>query len=110
MKCNYLFVVCFLAAVCVTGCESYRETVRSAGHGLGAIEPRDIQQADAYRKALPGHLGLAPEQINVTAGSGITEVRISGVTADSDRQRITSAISSLNSQNPQLNPLHLTFQ
>ena len=110
MKYTFICLISVCCAVGLIGCTSYRETVRDAGHSLGTIEPRDIREADAYRKVLPSHLGLAPDQVNIAAGSGITEVTISGVTADAERQRIASAISRLNSQNPQLNPLRLRFQ
>jgi len=92
------------------GCQGYRDTVRGMGHSMGAIEPRDIQQADAYRQALPGHLGLSADQVVVEPGSGETNVTISGVGSDSEQQRISSALESLNAQNPQLNPLKWSFK
>jgi hypothetical protein len=91
------------------GCASYNETMRNTGHSLGAIQTRDIQQANAYRKMLASHLGLSDGQVRVSPGSGVTNVSVSGITTPGERERITAAIASLNSQNPQLNPLRLSF-
>ena len=51
------------------GCESYRDTVRGVGHTFGAITTKDAYDADSYRKVLPGHLGLPPQQVGVEAGA-----------------------------------------
>ncbi len=104
------FLTFAFASLVLVGCESYRDTVRGVGSGMGAIQTRDIQQADAYRKALPGHLGLAPQQIRVEPGSGVTHVTISGVAAETERQRIATDLETLNSKNPQLSPLKWRFQ
>lgn len=84
--------------------------MRGVGHAVGGIQTKDVQQADAYRKALPGHFGLLPHQVHVEPGSGVTKVTIFGVNAEAERKRITDAVDSLNKQNPQLNPLRLRFQ
>ena len=104
------FLTFALASSVLVGCESYRDTMRGLGSGMGAIQTRDIQQADAYRKTLPGHLGLSPRQIRVEAGSGATQVTISGVGAEAERQRIATELATLNSKNPQLSPLKWRFQ
>jgi outer membrane murein-binding lipoprotein Lpp len=105
-----LLLTCVLTALLLVGCESYRESVRSLGSSMGAIQTRDIQQADAYRKSLPGHLGLASKQVRVEPGSGITHVTISGVTDEVQRQRIATELATLNSKNPQLSPLKWRFE
>ncbi|KAF0178880.1 MAG: hypothetical protein FD161_1639 [Limisphaerales bacterium] len=99
-----------LASFVLVGCESYRDTVRGIGSGVGAIQTRDIQQADAYRKALPGHLGLPSQQVRVEPGSGVTHVTVSGVASETERQRIATDLATLNSKNPQLSPLKWRFQ
>jgi hypothetical protein len=104
------FLTFVLASSVLVGCESYRDTMHGLGSGMGAIQTRDIQQADAYRQALPGHLGLPPQQIRVEPGSGVTQVTISGITADAERQRIGTELATLNSKNPQLSPLKWRFQ
>jgi len=101
-------LICTLASFALLGCESHRDTMRGIGSGMGAIQTRDIQQADAYRKALPGHLGLLPQQIRVEPGSGVTHITISGVVAE--RQRIATELAALNSKNPQLSPVKWRFQ
>ena len=87
------------ASVALVGCESYRETVRGLGSSLGAIQIRDIRQADVYRQTLPGYLKLAPEQVRVEPSSGVSDVTITGVSTDAERQRITAAVADLNTQN-----------
>jgi hypothetical protein len=93
----------------LVGCAGYNETMRNMGHSLGTIGTRDIQQANGYRKVLASHLGLADGQVRVSPGSGVTNVSVSGITTPGERERITAAIANLNSQNPQLNPLRLSF-
>ena len=103
-------LTCALASLVLVGCESYRNSVRNVGTSMGAIQIRDIRQADAYRKALPGHLGLPSQQVRVEPGSGVTHVTISGVAAETERQRIATELATLNSKNPQLSPLKWRFQ
>jgi hypothetical protein len=98
-----------LAAAMMIGCEGYRNTIRGMNHSLGAIDPRDLQQADAYQQALPQYLKLPPNQVKVEPGSGITNVTIKGVKSDSERNRISAALQDLNTKNPQLNPLKWDF-
>jgi len=85
----------FLACLAILGCE---------------VTKKDIQQADNYRMGLAAHLGLAPEQINVTAGSGVTHVTISGVQLASERERIAADLTTLNKNNPKLYPLSWSFR
>src|SRR5436309_2351909 len=94
----------------VLGCTSYNQTMRDVGHSLGAIETRDIQEANEYRKVLASHLGLSDGQVRVAPGTGVTNVAISGISSPAEKERITTAIASLNAKNPQLNPLKLNFQ
>lgn len=96
--------------ICFSGCMAYQENSRDLGHSFGTIQIRDLQEAKAYREQLPKHLGLKPEQVKVEAGSGITYVKIKGVTTEPDRERIAKALEKLNQENPQLNPLKWTFQ
>lgn len=103
-------LACAVAFLVLVGCDSYRNSVRSVGSGMGAIQTRDIQQADAYRKALPGHLGLSSQQVRVDAGPGVTHVTIAGVAAETERQRIATELTTLNTKNPQLSPLKWRFQ
>lgn len=104
-----ILLMCVVTSLALVGCEGYRDAVRDMGSSMGAIQIRDIQQADAYRKALPEHLGLTPKQVLVEAGSGVTYVTIRGVASDAERQRIATELATLNSKNPQLNPLKWNF-
>lgn len=98
------------ASLFLIGCESYRNTVRNVGSSMGAIQTRDIQQANAYRETLPSQLGLQPHQIRVEAGSGVTHVIISGVTAETERQRIVKQLEAIKNTNPQMGSLQWKFQ
>ena len=91
------------------GCQGYSESVRGIGTTFGAIQTRDIQQAQFYRDELPRQLNLAPSQVSVEPGSGITHVTISGV-KDAEQPRIASMIEWLNTANPHLNPLKVQFR
>jgi hypothetical protein len=75
---NTTLLTCVLASLTLVGCESYRDSVRSAGSSLGAIQIRDIRQADAYRKALPEYLGLPGNRVRVEPGAGATRITILG--------------------------------
>jgi hypothetical protein len=75
-----------------------------------AANPKDIKQANNYRLGLAGHLGLAQEQVNVTAGSGVTYVTISGVQLAAERERIAADLTTLNKNNPKLDQLSWTFR
>jgi len=110
MKRFLAFISLVIGALTFVGCESYRDTVRGLGHTFGAITTKDAYDADSYRKVLPGHLGLPPQQVRVEAGAGVTHVTILGVKSESERQRIASELSTLNAKNPKMNPLKWTFE
>jgi tRNA pseudouridine-54 N-methylase len=103
-------LACSVAFLILVGCDGYRNSVRSVGSSMGAIQTRDIQQADAYRKALPGHLGLSSQQVRVEPGSGVTHVTITRVVTETERHRIATELTTLNTKNPQLSPLKWRFQ
>ena len=103
-------IVCTITWLTIVGCTGYRDTVRGIGHNVGGIQTRDIQRADAYREALPRHLGLSPDQIRVEPGSTSIIVTVLRVNSDVQRKTITDAISALNFQNPGLNPLNVRFK
>ena len=84
-----------LASLVLVGCEATKE---------------DVKQADNYRMGLAAHLGLAPEQISVTPGSGVVYVTISGVQLASERERIAADLTTLNKNNPKLDSLSWTFK
>lgn len=84
-----------LASAALVGCEVTR---------------KDIKQADNYRMGLASSLGLSPEQVSVTAGSGVIYVTISGVQLASQREQIVADLTTLNKNNPKLDPLHWTFK
>jgi len=84
--------------------------VRGIGSSLGAIQIRDIKQADVYRQTLPGYLKLAPEQVHVEAGSGVSDVTITGVSSDDERQKITATVADLNAQNQISDKIRLRFE
>lgn len=105
---GFLLVVSAFSLLC--GCESYRDTVRGVGSSLGAIQIRDIQQANVYRQTLPGYLKLAPEQVHVEAGSGISDVTVTGVSSDIEKQRLTAAVTDLNAQNHISDKIRLKFE
>jgi predicted component of type VI protein secretion system len=88
-------LIIFLASLVLVGCEATK---------------KDIKEANNYRLGLAGHLGLSPEQVNVTAGSGATYVTISGVQLASERERIAADLTTLNKNNPKLDPLKWTFR
>jgi predicted component of type VI protein secretion system len=95
MNTIHRLLMVFLASLALLGCEATK---------------KDIKQADNYRMELAAHLGLAPEQVNVTAGSGVTYVTISGVQLASERERIAADLTTLNKNNPKLDPLKWTFR
>ncbi len=99
-----------LACISSLGCTGYRDTVRGIGHSAGGIQAVDIQQANAYRETLPNYLGLSADQVQIKPGSMVVLVTIFRVNSDLNRKRITDAISALNSQNPGLSPLSVTFR
>jgi len=84
-----------LASLALLGCE---------------VAKKDIKDADNYRMGLAAHLGLAQEQVSVTAGSGVTHVTISGVQLASERERIAEDLKTLNKNNPKFDPLSWTFK
>ena len=84
-----------LASLALMGCEATN---------------KDIKQANNYRMGLAGHLGLSPDQINVTPGAGVAYVTISGVDLESERERIAADLTTLNKNNPKLDPLKWSFR
>ena len=82
----------------VAGCQNSSDSIRSFTHATGGIMHRDIQQADAMRAVLPGHLGLSPRQMQVTPGSGVTHVKIWRVDDEAARKRIAAQLETLNSK------------
>jgi hypothetical protein len=100
-------LICIFASLTLVGCESYSNTVAGLGHGIGAIETQDIQQANAWQKVLPDYLGLPPNQVHVMAGSGVTWVEIRVKKDKTELQAIASKLEELNTKNPLLNPLRL---
>jgi len=83
--------------------------VRNVGDATGAIEPRDVQQADAYRTYLPQYLHLPAGDIRVQPGSGVATVTILNVYLSTRRREIADQITQLNAQYPQLDPLQVQF-
>jgi predicted component of type VI protein secretion system len=75
-----------------------------------AVTEKDTKQANNYRMELAAHLGLAPEQVSVTPGSGVAYVTISGVELASERERIAADLTTLNKNNPKLDTLKWTFR
>ena len=110
MNTTIRYLVIVSASLLFCGCESYRDTVRGIGSSLGAIQIRDIKQADVYRQTLPGYLKLAPEQVHVEAGSGVSDVTITGVSSDDERQKITATVADLNAQNQISDKIRLRFE
>jgi hypothetical protein len=96
-------------ALALVGCESYQDTMRSLNSSMGAIQIRDIQQANSLREMLPGYLGLSDDSIRVEAGSGVVHVTILEVGASSNRQDITAKIQVLQAKNPKMEPIKLNF-
>jgi hypothetical protein len=88
-------LVIILASLAFLGCEATKV---------------DIKEADNYRMGLATNLGLSPDQINVTPGSGVIYVTISGVVLASERERIVADLKTLNKNNPKLDPLSWTFR
>ncbi len=69
-----LLLICFLMVGLFQGCSTYRDTVRNTGTALGAIQTRDIHQADYLRE----WFSQAPEikgRYSVEPGSGIVTVK-----------------------------------
>ena len=95
MNTIHRLLMIILASLALVGCE---------------VTKKDTKQADNYRMGLASHLGIAPEQINVTAGSGVTYLTISGVELASERERIAADLRTLNKNNPKLDPLKWTFR
>ena len=75
-----------------------------------ATQTRDVDQARSYRLGLASHLGIAQEQIRVDPSRGVTHVTIFGIQSDADRERIAADLTTLNKNNPRMNPLKWTFQ
>jgi hypothetical protein len=80
-------------AFLLVGCESYRDSVRSAGSSLGAIQIRDIAQAKAYRKVLPEFLGLPGNRISIDPGAGATDITIRADAAGTKQTMIEKIVT-----------------
>jgi hypothetical protein len=94
----------------MVGCQGYRDGVHRVGSTMGAIQIRDIRQAEEYQKVLPKHLGLSAKQVRVEPGSGVTQVTVMGIADIAEQQRISSELETLIQKNPQLNPLRVHFE
>ena len=69
-----LLLICFLTVGLFQGCSSYRDTVRNTGTALGAIQTRDLHQANYLRD----WFSQAPEikgRHSVDPGAGIVTVK-----------------------------------
>jgi hypothetical protein len=75
-----------------------------------ATQTRDVDQARSYRLGLASHLGISQEQIRVEPSRGVTNVTFFGIQSDADRQRIATDLTTLNRNNPKMNPLKWSFQ
>lgn len=100
-------LTCISVSLTLVGCESYSNAVAGLGHGMGAIEIQDIQQANNWQKVLPAYLGLPPKQVSVQPGSGVTWVYIRVKKDKTELQAIASKLEELNAKNPKWNPLRL---
>ncbi len=63
----------------LTGCTAYRDTVREFSRSLGAIQIRDIDEANYIRANLPPRLNMDAKSIRVSPGSHVSEVIVYGV-------------------------------
>jgi len=75
-----------------------------------AVSTKDIKEANNYQMGLAAHLGIAPEQVTVTPGPGVAHVVITGVESATDRERIAADLTTLNKNNPKLDPMRWTFR
>jgi hypothetical protein len=80
-------------ALLLVGCESYRDSVRSAGTSLGAIQTRDLRQADAYRKVLPAYLALPSKRIQIEPGAGATKIIIQAEASGTKQSMIDKIVT-----------------
>ncbi len=110
MNTTIRLLIIVTASLIFVGCESHREAAPCIGSGYEAIQTRDIMQANIYRAALPELLKLSPDQVRVDAGSGVADVTITGVHSNAERQKIQTAIDSLNAQNPKCDPVRVRFE
>lgn len=72
MKPNLYFYIA-ISALTLGGCASYQDGARSAGNSLGAIQTRDIHQADYLRKWFAQEPKIKG-RYSVTPGSKIVTV------------------------------------
>ena len=70
MKTNTFIFAILLAAPLFHGCASYRDAVRNAASAAGAIQIRDIHQAD-YLRSVFSHEPKIKDRYSVTPGSRI---------------------------------------
>jgi hypothetical protein len=63
-----IVLICLVTSLAWVGCEGYRDAVRGMGSDMGAIQTRDIQQADAYRKFSSS---LGPERPTSPSGTSL---------------------------------------
>lgn len=109
MKLKNLIII-FLGFISISGCLNYRTAVREFGRTLGAIQIRDIQEADFVNINLPQYLGLNNKDILVKPYSKTTLVKIDKVDTIDDRLKIKYKISSfIFNTNPKIKPIELTF-
>ena len=80
-----------------------------AAFGACAPQKRDIDQARNYRMGLAPALGLSREQIRVEPGFGVINVTIYSVQSEAERARIAADFTTLNRNNPKLDPIKWTF-
>jgi hypothetical protein len=82
----------------------------AAGNSMGLVDIRDINSAKASGEALPGVLGLSPDQVEVGPEAGYSTAVISGVSSDAERERIASAVETYNAQNTRRDPVRVSFK
>jgi outer membrane murein-binding lipoprotein Lpp len=106
-----ILILAAYAAACVAlaGCRISTESHYLVGRHSDKVEPDDVVQAAAYRKILPRELKLPPERVRVSPGLGITQVVVTGVQDEAQKEDLVTRIATLNAKQP-FHPLQLSFE
>lgn len=84
-------IIFTIALISLAGCTAYRNFVRESARKMGAIQIRDIWEANSIRDELPTYLDLAADQVRVSPDAKDTDVAIIEV-ADEQKDEIRRRI------------------
>jgi uncharacterized RDD family membrane protein YckC len=91
--------------------DNYRTTVREFSRRMGAIQIRDIHEAEFIRRELSPFLELAPAEIDIVPGSDDSQVILYNIKDPKRREDLLMKIEFFRSRtNPPIKPIKVTFK